>query len=277
MTEAATESERTRQAAAYLRDRLGGTPEIGIILGSGLGSVVDAILDPRVVPYDAIPGFPEVTVAGHGGRLIAGELAGVRVAALQGRFHLYEGHPAAAVVRPVRALARLGIGILIVTNSAGGLDPRMSPGDLMLIDDHINLMFANPLIGAVQPGENRFPDMSAPYDPALLALAERIALRERIPLRRGVYCAVHGPSYETPAEVRMARRLGGDAIGMSTVPEVIAARAAGVRVLGVSIISNLAAGLTGGELHHEEVLEAGRHAAAPLARLLGGVIAEARA
>jgi purine-nucleoside phosphorylase len=268
------EQDRVAEAAAFLADRVGATPEVALILGSGLGGLVDAIFEPVTIPYVSIPGFPEVTVAGHGGRLVAGLFSGVRVAVMQGRFHLYEGHSADAIVRPVRALARLGVPALIVTNSAGGLDPRMAPGDLMLIDDHINLMFANPLAGSVLPGETRFPDMSSPWDPELLALAERVALRERIPVRRGVYCAVHGPSYETPAEVRMVQRLGAHAIGMSTVPEVIAARAAGVRVLGVSIISNLAAGLSPSPLSHEEVLAAGQRAASPLTRLLGAVVAE---
>jgi purine-nucleoside phosphorylase len=269
----AEEQSRIQSAADCLRDRLGPVPDVAIVLGSGLGGLVESILEPVEVPYVAIPGFPEVTVAGHGGRLVAGRFAGARIVAMQGRFHLYEGHSADAVVRPIRALARYGVGTLIVTNSAGGLDRDMKPGDLMLIDDHINLMFANPLAGAVLPGETRFPDMSAPYDRDLLALAERVAAEERIPVRRGVYCAVHGPSYETPAEVRMARRLGANAVGMSTVPEVIAARAASVRVLGVSIISNLAAGMAQAQLSHDEVLEAGRRAALPLTRLLTGVIA----
>lgn len=269
------EQERVAAASSFLADRIGQTPEVALVLGSGLGGLVEAILEPVTIPYVSIPGFPEVTVQGHGGTLIAGLFSGVRVVALQGRFHLYEGHSADAVVRPVRALARLGVSTLMVTNSAGGLDPRMRPGDLMLIDDHINLMFANPLGGSVLPGEVRFPDMSAPYDAQLLDLAERVAMRERIRVRRGVYCAVHGPSYETPAEIRMVQRLGAHAIGMSTVPEVIAARAAGVRVLGVSIISNLAAGLSPTHLSHEEVLAAGRRAAGPLTRLLSGVVAEA--
>lgn len=266
------EQKRIQAAADYLQDRLGDVPDVAIVLGSGLGGLVDSITEPVEIPYVAIPGFPEVTVAGHGGRLVAGRFAGAAIVAMQGRFHLYEGHSPDAVVRPVRALARYGVDTLIVTNSAGGLDPAMKPGHLMLIDDHINLMFANPLAGAVLPGETRFPDMSAPYDRDLLALAERVALEERIPIRRGVYCAMHGPSYETPAEVRMARRLGAHAVGMSTVPEVIAARAAAVRVLGVSIISNLAAGMEQAQLSHEEVLEAGRHAALPLTRLLTGVV-----
>jgi purine-nucleoside phosphorylase len=180
------EHDRVAAASAFLGDRMGGAPEVALILGSGLGSLAEAIIEPVSIPYAAIPDFPEATVAGHGGRLVAGLFSGVRVAVMQGRFHLYEGHSADAVVRPVRALARLGVSSLIVTNSAGGLDPRMQPGDLMLIDDHINMMFANPLGGAVLPGEKRFPDMSSPYDPELLALAERVALRERIPVRRGV-------------------------------------------------------------------------------------------
>jgi len=263
------------EAVGYLSDHLDPVPDLAIVLGSGLGNVVDAIDRPSTAPYATIPGFADVTVAGHEGRLVCGEFAGTRVVALQGRFHLYEGHSPAAVVLPVRALARLGIGTLIVTNSAGALDPRWRAGDLMLIDDHINLMFTSPLTDAVVPGEQRFPDMSRPYDEALLELAARVALRERIPVRRGVYCAVRGPNYETPAEIRMVKSFGAHAIGMSTVPEVIAARASGMRVLGVSILSNLAAGLVPTGLSHKDVLAAGRQAAEPLARLLAGVVTEA--
>jgi purine-nucleoside phosphorylase len=269
------EQERVAAAAEFIAARIGDVPRAVLVLGSGLGGLADAIREPVILPYDSIPSFPAVTVAGHGGRLLAGEFSGVRVAVLQGRFHLYEGHSADDVVRPVRALAHIGARTLFVTNSAGAADNRLSPGDLMLIDDHINLMFANPLAGQVLPGETRFPDMSAPYDRELLELAERVALRERIAVRRGVYCAVAGPSYETPAEVKMMRGLGADVIGMSTVPEVIAARAAGVRILGVSIVSNFAAGLSPAGLSHDEVLEEGLRAAAPLTKLLGGVVAEA--
>jgi len=266
--DSSAEAGRVQRAAAYLSERLGVTPAVTIVLGSGLGGLVDAIEDPVRVDYGEIPDFPAVTVAGHGGRLVAGRFAGLTIMAMQGRFHLYEGHSPDAVARPVRVSARMGVPDLIVTNSAGGINRQFSPGDLMLIDDHINLMGSNPLVGGVQPGELRFPDMSAPYDRALLDLAEKSALAEGIRVHRGVYCALHGPSYETPAEVRMLQRLGADAVGMSTVPEVLAARAAGVRVLGISIISNAAAGLSAGHLDHAEVLEAGREAGGRLTRLI---------
>jgi len=204
--------------------------------------------------------------------LSVGRLAGVRAAVLQGRFHLYEGHDAATVALPVRALARAGVSRLLVTNSAGGINRTFRAGDLMLIDDHINLMPANPLTGRVEPGEERFPDMSSPYDRDWLALAEEAALEEGIRVVRGVYCGLLGPSYETPAEVRMLQRIGADAVGMSTVPEVVVARARGMRVLGMSIIANPAAGLAPGELRHEDVLAASEKAAAGLSQLLARIL-----
>lgn len=258
---------RVEEAVAALSGRIGSRPAVGFILGSGLGSVAQAVEQAVAIPYAEIPGFPVSAVAGHAGRIVAGDFAGVPAVVMQGRFHLYEGHEPDVVSLPARVLVRLGIDILVVTNAAGGINRRLRAGDLMLIDDHINLMGANPLTGPVVAGEQRFPDMSAPYDPELMALLERTALQEGIRLQRGVYCALLGPSYETPAEVRMLARLGADAVGMSTVPEVLVARAKGVRVLGISIVTNPAAS-AGATLSHDEVLEAGQKAVTPLRRLL---------
>jgi purine-nucleoside phosphorylase len=264
------------QAVEAVRRELGGlAPRVAIVLGSGLGTVVEAILEPRHIPYAKIPGFPAPLVPGHKGELMAGALAGVPVLAQRGRFHLYEGHSAATAALPVRVFHRLGIRTLVVTNAAGSLHPRYRPGSLMLIADHINLMWRNPLIGPVAPGEERFPDMSGPYSPALRTLARKVAAEARIPLEEGVYVGLLGPSYETPAEIRMLQRLGGDAVGMSTVPEVITAGALGMRTLGFSMITNLAAGLSSEKVSHEEVLTVGQRVSAQLRTLLEGVVADA--
>ncbi len=261
-----------QDAVAFLRARIDRVPRAMIVLGSGLGALGDEIENATRIPFAEIPGFPASAVEGHKGMFVAGGLAGVDVVALEGRFHLYEGHDARTAALPIRALAALGARILIVSNAAGALNPAFAPGTLMIIDDHINLMWRNPLVGPVRSGEVRFPDMSRPYDPQLQALAERIALEQRIAVARGVYLAVLGPSYETPAEIRMFRKLGGDAVGMSTIPEVIAARALGVRVLGISLITNAAAGATGEPLSHAEVIEAGREASGRFTTLVRGVI-----
>ena len=261
-----------QDAVAFLRARIDRVPRAMIVLGSGLGALGDEIENATRIPFAEIPGFPASAVEGHKGMFVAGRLAGVDVVALQGRFHLYEGHDARTAALPIRALAALGARTLIVSNAAGALNPAFAPGTLMIIDDHINLMWRNPLVGPVRSGEVRFPDMSRPYDPQLQALAERIALEQRIAVARGVYLAVLGPSYETPAEIRMFRKLGGDAVGMSTIPEVIAARALGVRVLGISLITNAAAGATGEPLSHAEVIEAGREASGRFTTLVRGVI-----
>lgn len=260
------------EAAAYLRERSQRQPHAILVLGSGLGGLADEVGDAVRIPYEEIPGFPRSTVEGHAGALVLGQWAGTEVAMMQGRFHLYEGWNPEAVVRPIRALAALGADTLLLTNAAGGVRPGMQPGDLMLIADHINLMWRNPLIGPVAAGEDRFPDMSDPYDPELRRVAEAVALELETPLVQGVYAAVLGPSYETPAEVRMLARLGADAIGMSTVPEVLAARALGLRVLGISCITNLAAGLGGGRLSHEEVIGVGRRVRNRLAALVRGIL-----
>ena len=242
------------------------------MLGSGLGALAETVREARRVPYARIPGFPEPGVAGHTGQLVAGTLAGVAVLVQQGRFHLYEGHSAATAALPVRVFHRLGVTTLVVTNAAGGLRPTFEAGSLMLIADHINLMWRNPLFGPVEPGEGRFPDMSDPYDTDLRALARDAARATKIPLEEGVYAGLLGPSYETPAEIRMLQRLGADAVGMSTVPEVIAARARAMRVLGFSMITNLAAGLSAEKISHEDVLAMGKRVAGDLAKLIQGVL-----
>jgi purine-nucleoside phosphorylase len=259
---------------AYLRERVTIRPRVALVLGSGLGAMADELEEAVRIPYTEIPGFAPATVEGHRGVLVAGRLEGVECVALQGRYHVYEGHAPEVVTVPVRVVAALGARTLIVTNAAGGLNRTFRPGDLMIIDDHINLMWRNPLVGAVVPGDERFPDMSRPYDPELQALAERVALELGVRVVRGVYCAVSGPSYETPAEIRMLQRFGGDAVGMSTVPEVLVARAMGVRVLGFSLITNLAAGLAAAPLSHAEVVAAGAEAAGRLGALVRRVVRE---
>jgi purine-nucleoside phosphorylase len=257
------------KATEAVAQRLGKRkPRVAIVLGSGLGFLADDIADPLRILYRDIPGFPEPGVAGHKGELVAGTLEGVPVIVQAGRFHLYEGHSAAVAALPVRVFAGLGIQTLIVTNAAGGVRRTFRAGSLMLIADHINFMWRNPLIGPAEPGEERFPLMHAPYDPELRAHARAVALEASIPLEEGVYAGLLGPSYETPAEVRMLERLGADAVGMSTVPEVVAARARGIRCLGFSSITNPAAGLTGELLSHQEVLAMGKD----IARVLGVVI-----
>jgi purine-nucleoside phosphorylase len=245
-----------RTAAETISSRIGDErPSVGIILGSGLGGLAGRIAGAISVPFADVPGFPAATVVGHAGRLIAGTLAGRRVVALAGRFHMYEGHDASIAGFPVRVLHALGARTLFVSNAAGGINPAFAPGDLMLIRDHINLMFRNPLIGGVEPGDERFPDMSQPYDDVLAQLLRDQASALGFALREGVYSGLLGPTYETPAEVRMLARLGADAVGMSTVPEVIVGRAIGMRVAGVSCITNHAAGISTHPLSHAEVLE----------------------
>jgi purine-nucleoside phosphorylase len=245
-----------RIAAERIRRQLGGCdPRLAIILGSGLGQLAESIQRAANIPYADIPGFPPSTVVGHAGRLVAGSIDGCDVIALSGRFHLYEGHSAAVAGLPVRVAHALGAQTLFVSNAAGGVRATLRPGDLMLIDDHINLMWRNPLVGPLVEGDERFPDMSAPYDRELLAILREVALESAIPIQEGVYAGLLGPSYETPAEVRMLRWMGADAVGMSTIPEVVTARAMGMRVAGVSCITNHAAGMTSERLSHQEVLD----------------------
>jgi purine-nucleoside phosphorylase len=245
---------------------------VAIVLGSGLGFLADEVAQPVRIDYRDIPGFPEPSVAGHRGQLVAGTLEGVPVIVQAGRFHLYEGHAAALAGLPTRVFAELGVEILIVTNAAGGVRRTFQAGTLMLIADHLNLMNRNPLIGRAERGEERFPLMHEPYDPELRALAREVARDQGIPLEEGVYAGLLGPSYETPAEVRMLERLGADAVGMSTVPEVVVARARGIRCLGFSSITNAGAGMSGEVLSHKEVLEVGARVAKHLGVVVRGVL-----
>ncbi|MBA3891865.1 MAG: purine-nucleoside phosphorylase [Gemmatimonadaceae bacterium] len=267
-----------REAASTVASRLatalgGETPVAAIILGSGLGGLAARVQRAARIGFAEIPGFPGATVVGHAGALIAGTLGGKPVVMLAGRFHMYEGHGAPLAAFPVRVLHALGARTLIVSNAAGGVRRTLLPGTLMLIEDHINFMFRNPLIGALEHGDERFPDMTAPYDPELRALARQVAEAQGITLDSGVYTGLLGPTYETPAEVRMLERLGTDAVGMSTVPEVIMARAMGMRVLGISCITNQACGISPHPLSHAEVIETTTRVAAQFEGLIEGVIA----
>jgi len=262
-------------AAAVLREAFPegfDAPEVYLVLGSGLSSLKTSVEHGVAVPFSALPGFPAAGIAGHRGEFVIGRLAGRRALVQAGRVHLYEGHPVSTVVAGVRVAAALGRPVAIFTNAAGGIDRRLAPGDLMLLDDHINLTGRSALAGPVSSGEERFPDMSRPYDAEFQALVSMEAARLGIPLSRGVYLGLLGPSYETPAEIRMAAGLGADAVGMSTVLEVITARANGLRCLGFSMITNAAAGLGSGVLDHSDVLEVGARAGARLEQLLLGVL-----
>jgi purine-nucleoside phosphorylase len=262
-----------RAATEAIRARLAGRrPEAAIVLGSGAGHVAESFTGVLRIPYGEIPGFPQPTVAGHGGELIAGSFAGCAVLAQSGRFHMYEGHSAELSALPVRVFSELGIGTLLLTNAAGGIRRTFRAGTLMLIADHLNLTGRNPLIGPVLEGEERFPDMSDPYDSALRAVARRAARERGVALEEGVYAGLLGPAYETPAEVRMLERIGADAVGMSTVIEVIAARARGMRCLGISIITNPGSGTTAAKLSHAEVLEVADRVKGDVAAVLEGVV-----
>ncbi|HET7616648.1 MAG TPA: purine-nucleoside phosphorylase, partial [Bacillales bacterium] len=239
-----TDRRKVADAAEALRAKVRELPQVGLILGSGLGVLADEIKNPVTVSYRDLPGFPVSTVSGHKGQLVFGKLEGVAVVAMQGRFHFYEGYSLKEVTFPVRVMKKLGIETMIVTNAAGGVNESFHPGDLMIIGDHINWLSANPLIGANDEELGvRFPDMSEPYSSKLRMIAKQAADEIGVPVREGVYLATSGPSYETPAEIRMMRKLGADAVGMSTVPEVISARHAGIEVLGISCIANAAAGI----------------------------------
>ncbi|KAA8751935.1 purine-nucleoside phosphorylase [Priestia megaterium] len=248
--------EYIEKAAAYIKNQSAVTPTIGLILGSGLGVLADEIEGAVKIPYNDIPEFPVSTVEGHAGQLVIGTIHDVPVVAMQGRFHFYEGYALDKVTFPVRVMKEIGVETLIVTNAAGGVNESFNPGDLMIISDHINNFGTNPLIG---PNDSdfgvRFPDMSTAYCKDLRQLAKKVGAGLNIALQEGVYVGNTGPTYETPAEVRMLRIIGGDAVGMSTVPEVIVARHAGMKVLGISCISNMAAGILDQPLNHEEVIE----------------------
>jgi purine-nucleoside phosphorylase len=270
-----SEAARIAAAVEMIRARVGPplAPRVGIVLGSGLGAALSSMDVHAAIPYSEIPGFPPSTVAGHAGRLIVGRLSGVEIVVMQGRVHLYEGHAMADVVLPVRVLIALGARSLIITNAAGGVNPAFLAGDLMLIIDQLNLTGRSPLLGpndaALGP---RFPDMTEVYTASFRQAALEAAARIGLGLREGVYAGLLGPAYETPAEIRMLRTLGADAVGMSTVLEVIAARHMGARVLGISCISNQAAGITGEPLSHEEVQAVAKAAEGRLFGLVAEVL-----
>lgn len=266
-------AEALAQAAEFVRARRPFAPRLALILGSGLGPFAEALRDPQIVATADIPHYPRATVAGHAGKWIFGELAGKKILAVQGRVHTYEGYPAATIGFMVHLMAELGVQRLLVTNAAGGLNSRFTPGDLMLIDDHINLMFVNPLRGQHRKewGE-RWPDLHAPYDPGLQQIALRVAVEAGLALQRGVLCAARGPSYESAAEIQMMKRFGADAVTMSTVPEVLVAVSRRMQVLGLSCITNMATGLSTKKLHHAEVTETANRIGERLARLLTGII-----
>jgi purine-nucleoside phosphorylase len=266
-------AEQIESAARAVRERWSVQPRVGIVLGSGLGGLAEEISVEATIDYSKIPGFPKSTAMGHKGQLVCGRLEDVPVVAFQGRFHLYEGYSAEQAALPARLTKALGANSLIVSNAAGGLNPHFQVGDVMLIEDHINMMFANPLIGVNDDNLGpRFPDMSSPYDREFMEIAAGIARREDFALHRGVYVAMLGPTYETRAEYRMARRIGGDVAGMSTVPEVVAARHAGMRVFGLSTITNVGSpdspcGTTG-----HDVINAAMGAAAKLTKIVRGIV-----
>jgi purine-nucleoside phosphorylase len=261
-------------AAAFLRTRIARFPSTAIVLGSGLGAFADRLESPAVLPYEDIPNWPASKVIGHAGKLVAGTSGGRPVAGLAGRVHFYEGHPLTTVTFATRVLARLGIKTLVLTNAAGGINTSFTPGTLMVIDDHLNFMGSNPLVG---PNDDRFgvrfPDMTEIYSARLRRIADDAAAAAGVAVRHGVYVGLHGPSYETPAEIRAFRTLGADAVGMSTVPEAIVARHMGVEVLGVSCITNPAAGVLPTPLHHDEVMEVARRVSGEFMSLLEGIVA----
>jgi purine-nucleoside phosphorylase len=266
--------DRAVESADWLRSRLDGVPDLALVLGSGLGGLTAELAEPTTIPYEDIPHWPASRVIGHAGQLVAGVTAGRRVLALSGRVHFYEGHDLGRVTYPVRVLGVLGVKMLILTNAAGGINTRFAKGGLMIIDDHINLLGGNPLIG---PNDERFgprfPDMTEVYSARLRQLAVDAAAARDIPVERGVYVGLQGPSYETPAEIRYLRTIGADAVGMSTVAEAIVARHMGIEVLGLSCITNMAAGVEAGVLDHLEVMETASRVRDQFVALIEGVVA----
>lgn len=270
-----TTSSKIQEAKQYIESKTSFQPEVGLILGSGLGVLAELIENAVSISYVQIPHFPISTVEGHAGELIAGQIKGKNVIMMNGRFHLYEGYEMDKVSFPVRVMKALGVETLLVTNAAGGINTDYQPGDLMLIEDHINMTARNPLIG---PNENelgvRFPDMSEAYSSRLRNLAKKIGEEQGIDLQEGVYAGLLGPTYETPAEIRMLRTLGADAVGMSTVGEVIVARHAGIEVLGISCISNMASGILKQPLSHSEVMETTERVKDKFLKLILAVLGE---
>ncbi len=267
--------EKIQEAANFIASKVSEKPEIGLILGSGLGAYADSFPEPVIIPYADIPHFPQSTVVGHKGQLVFQTFAGCTVMAMQGRFHYYEGYTMEQVTFPVRVMGVLGVRRLIVTNASGATNPEFEPGDLMLITDHINFMGVNPLRGSHDDAFGvRFPDMSNAYNKEDAAIFEVVAQRLNIPLKKGVYAAMSGPSYETPVEIRMLQILQADTVGMSTVPEAIIATQMGIRVSGVSCATNMAAGLPGAKLDHADVMETAARARKQFIALIDGVIQE---
>jgi purine-nucleoside phosphorylase len=266
--------EHVHQAVAAVKQRApGSVPDVAIVLGSGLGDFANRLQDAVTIPYGDLPNWPASNVIGHAGQLVIGRLGGRRVAALSGRVHFYEGHDLRTVSFAARVMGRLGVKTLILTNAAGGINVALTPGTLMVIDDHINLLGSNPLVGANEDAWGvRFPDMSEVYSKRLRGMADAVARDQRLPIGHGIYVALHGPSYETPAEIRFLRTIGADAVGMSTVPEAIVARHMGVEVLGISCITNAAAGVLPQPLNHDEVMDVARQVRGSFAALLEGVI-----
>ncbi len=265
--------DSVQEAAGWVRERIGPPPDVAIVLGSGLGEFTAALGESTSCPYDDIPHWPASAVIGHAGKLVVGTLAGKRVAALSGRAHFYEGHDLRTVTFATRVIGALGVKTLILTNAAGGVNLTFKPGTLMLMDDHINLMGSNPLVGANDERFGpRFPDMSEVYSTRLRQLAGDAARARGLALAHGVYAALHGPSYETPAEIRFLRTIGADAVGMSTAPEAIVARHMGVDVLGISCITNMAAGVLPQPLVHDEVMEVARRVRGEFCALLEGIV-----
>src|SRR2546421_12803957 len=267
--------EHAQRAAEQIRSRANANPAVAIVLGSGLGAFADELTESTSLPYREINGFAQATVEGHAGKLVIGKAGNVAVAAMQGRFHFYEGYSLEEVTFPIRVLKLLGVNALMLTNAAGSLNTELTPGSLMVISDHINLMGVNPLIG---PNEEnfgpRFPDLSVAYDPDLQSLVIDEANAMGLSLRRGVYASLTGPSYETPAEIQMVRTLGADAVGMSTVPEAIGARHMDMPVIGISCITNLAAGVSNRPIDHSQVMEIGESVRGQFTELLRRVIAK---
>ena len=267
--------EAARRSADAIRKRTGDEiPEIGIVLGSGLGGLAADIEDAVRVPFAEVPGFPSATVLGHAGALVSGKLGGRNVIALAGRFHMYEGHSPRLAAFPVRVMHALGARTYFASNAAGGIRPDLAAGDLMIIEDHLNLTGVNPLTGPAEEGDERFPDMSAPYDPDLRQRLRVAAEKVGVAVKEGVYAWLSGPSFETRAEVRMLGRLGADAVGMSTVPEVIVARAMGMRAAGMSCIANAASGVTDAPVLHADVLEVTARAARGFQALVREFVSE---
>ena len=265
--------DRVERSAAMVRSRCGALPETAIVLGSGLGDFAGTLVDAVTMPYGDLPYWPAARVAGHEGQLVIGHVGGTRVAALSGRAHFYEGHDLATVVFATRVMGRIGVRRLILTNAAGGINTGFAQGALMIIDDHINMLGSNPLIGMNDDRfGTRFPDMSEVYSARLRRIADDAARAKGVPVSHGIYIAVHGPSYETPAEIRFFRTIGADAVGMSTVPEAIAARHMGIEVLGISCITNMAAGVLPQPLVHDEVMETARRVRGSFIALLEGIV-----